>query len=337
MKNSFRPWLEVLDRRDLLSAGPLPPALNFQVTNLAVKSLDILPNAQDKVIGAETVSVVGKGVGVLKELDFAPASGSTGLYSNIATCYVYADLNPKIKGCETLVGFNAPDYYTGELNITLFNPLVVLPGHAIRLEEHANFNLYLSGPQIGIELAQAKFCDPYNNSVLSSHVQYRGALPTLHHLESHEAQLFQFYMSPFGFAFAGQTDVSLLQFGAWTNADSVYFVSFAAAQGSLQNATNWRLVHTTFDSHQDVVVPGFVVGDQVRFGFYVPPFQSGTWTLEADIVPVWELTANPSIQMAVAGLSVFDLDTDAYMQGFISNGFGTGQVLLWTQKYYTTH
>src|SRR3989344_5216926 len=139
----------------------------------------------------------------------------------------------------------------------------------------------------------------------------------------------------------GQQNVTLLEFNMWSNTPVFGRVTFVANQGSLQNAWNYRLVHTHWDGNVDKITQVEPINERLFSWFNLPAYQGGTWSVVADISPGNQLVGS-SLQLAFAteewGMYANDLDKGEALEGFILNGqFGqAGQLQLWAQPHYAT-
>ncbi|OGZ64447.1 MAG: hypothetical protein A3A98_03025 [Candidatus Staskawiczbacteria bacterium RIFCSPLOWO2_01_FULL_40_39] len=351
MHNQFRPVLEALEDR-LVPAGALRPRIPVpmpwvRVINQQVAPLDILPGASNQPIAAMTLKTVGprgsRGFARLDEMIFIPASGSDSLAQNVRGFTLRADMNGvAADGYEKIISYASADWESDVVDFTVFRPVWVRSSHPVRMQVVADFWNYLSGDSLGMELAHASFKNLRNATVPDRYISYRGAEPALHTLESHMIDIYQVPMEPASAIVSpGQKNVSLLQFQAWSNAAVLTSVSFIASQGSLQNAENYRLVHTDNNGFQDNIIQGAFVDDKLIFSFTTQPFQPmGTWTVQADIKPPGSLSGDMRLQLSFIhagfGFSATDLETGNLLRGFIFRGVSEdqngGQVQLWASE-----
>ena len=345
MVRNFVLVLETLEDRFLLSGTTTPriapvPLPTVQVTNLAMKVGDFLPGAVNKPVAEFSAKTIGRTYARLNEMLFIPAYGSEQLSQNVWQFLLKADLNGRSHdGCEATIGYGYSDWQTDVVDINLYRQVWIRPLYPLRLELTANFSRYMSGDTIGVELAQAVFSDLRGQPVPDYQVQYRGVEPVLHKMEFRMLSVSQ---QPTGNSStavsAGQKDVDLLEFYAWSNVEFSASVAFVATEGSLQNAENYRIVRKSFDGTPDYVVQGTLIDNKLVFDFGGSTWQGGSWKLLADIKSADQLPADPRLKLSFlsdsSGISATDLETGGLLRGFSLNGVGEGQIQLWAGDGY---
>ncbi len=339
MRNSFRPMVEVLEKREML-AGSLLPSLS--VTNQLFKTADISPGAVQK-IAAYQIKVTGHGVASLSELSLVAVGDGT-LSQNLRSLDLWADLNrvakdgPRKDGYETFLGSGSPDWETDIARISMVRKVWQTP-LPLNVEVLGTFHTYLSGDTMGVYLVEAEFNGLRGDPIPQTQVSYLGVDPVLQNLRSHTFQVYQTPMANQSLIVAAGTDnVSMFQFGAYSNANTKATISFVATQGNLAYANNYRLVHTNYNGVQDVSVTGTVVKNKLAFTFTNPAHQGGTWQVVGKIKPANQLPPRASLQLAFASspITAIDLEKNQVMTGTINNGVGAGQMQVSAYQTYAT-
>ncbi|HLD70665.1 MAG TPA: hypothetical protein VI937_02175 [Negativicutes bacterium] len=338
-QKSYCPAIEVLEDRNLPS-GILPPPV-VEVENLSLPPAEILPGANGVVLASINLEAIGNNSSRLDELVVLPY-GLERLAHNVGQFMLRADLDGQsYNGCETVVAYAQADRETDVVDFRIFRPVWVTPYQSVRLEVVADFYGYLNGDRIGVQTAQAVFRDVWDQEVDSSRVYYAGVSPILHHMKNHVLQVVQWDRGDVGVVDADQKNVTLLELNIWSNAQVFGRVTFMANQGSLQNAQNYRLVHTNWDGSVDKITPVEPINERLFFWFSLSAYHGGNWSIVADISPGNQLVGS-SLQLAFAteewGMYANDLDKGEALEGFILNGqFGqAGQLQLWAQPHYAT-
>lgn len=327
--------LECLEGRVVPSAAAMP---RIQEINQSVVKQDILPNQNDVPLARFSVGVSGSGVARFAHPDdftFLPMLGSEWLADNTNEFILKADLNPKVKGYETIVGYGQADLFTDkvDIHVTPFTskPLWITAGTPLNLELDADFNMFLTGDQIGVQLAEVDCSTLSGVAVPQDHVSYWGARPVMHKMESNIFFVSQIPMVPSASVPAGN-GVTLLQFDAFSTTNVKASFSFTTVAGTLKNGNDYQLVHTniygyTDDWIFDYTVTTNILGNSIlTFSFnFVPSLDDGTWSLEANIAP--SAPSGSKLQMAFWAIAA--TSNNKSLKGFVDNGVGAGQVQLW--------
>ncbi len=329
-KNSYRLSFEQLEARNLPAGGFMSSLVavampEIQVNNLPMATQGILPGASNKVLTDMVLSTGRRQYARLEEMLFLPAYGSEPLAQNTRQFTLRADLNGKPQdGCEAVIGYAQADPGTDILDFTVFRPTWIRQ-KPLHMQVVADFQSYLSGDAIGLELALAVFRNLRNQPVDDSNVFYTGADPVLHTMENAVFSVYQLQMNSAANVLAGSKNIPLIQFGAWENNAIPGTVAFTALQGNLQLAGNYTLVHKNWQGVVDSTFKGAVSGNELSFSFGANfPNTGGTFEVDGDI------SSNTSgvfqLGFLASSMNATNATTGISLRGLMVNGVGEGQV-----------
>lgn len=331
---AYQPSFDVLESRDLLA--PL-----VQVTVLAQKPMEMMPGSTNKVVADVTLKTINRTFVNPTDMLFLPAFGSEPLANN-GSFTLWADMNGNFKkdGCETLLSGVQADYDTGLLDFSIDRPsLWVRQSAALRVQVKTDFYPFLTGPKFGVELVEATFNDFRGQLVPEANVHYIGANPTLHNLRDALLGVQQTSMPHEASAEYGAQDTVLLQFYTYAHNATLTSVTFMAARGTLQNATNYRLKHFDWQGTKDVSIAGSVVKQRLTFAVGNNFVQGGDWQVVGDIAQT-PLTQALQLSFATGSRAALGADTRTGkpLKGLRVNGLGEGQVhMLQVVQYGTAY
>lgn len=338
---------EMLERREMLSAGGLPaaPTTLVNVANQSVPKLTILPGATDKVLAQYKVSAVGRSFSELTSMTFMSA-GSQYLAQDANGLRLMADMDGNAKnGCETQIAYGQIDWQTKLIimNVYQWQPAWVQPGSPLKVQLVANFSPYLTGDRVGAGLVKADFCNLRGQPIFGDSVKYSGVLPVLHTLKSNAIYFSQQWQPEVSTAYAGQKGIVLFKFQAWTQSQDkptlVQNLDFVASQGDLKNGVNYSLWVTKWDQEQGADVT-FCLQDGVKplsgkvsFNLKGKGFvlDSGS-QFEVRCDGANTLAKNPSLALSFgSGFKAKELKTGQALKGVAING-GEGQFQILTSQ-----
>ncbi len=329
--------LSVLSQPAQAPAAPTAPSFTF--VNKPVKKLDaILPSSTNVLLADFTLRANNRAYGRLEELLVLPADGSEQLAGNVSRLVLKLDRNGKVKdGCEATVAIASPNWDDDVVDLRLNRAVWVRNTSAMHFQIYADFNGYLSGSAIGVEVAQACFRDLRKQPVSDERVTYIGVNPVLHTMDNARVQISQEQMLPFGSVQQGDKDVTLFKYSTWTNNAVVDTISFSPRRSPLSCATNYVLKYdTNWDGVFDGFVPGTVSGvfpnDKVTFNMSSIP-SNGTFEVHADFTSSLPAGSVTVMQLAIygPGISGHNAETGKPLQGVSVNGNKTpSQINLYT-------
>jgi len=339
---------EFLERREMLSAGSLSAeavSACVKMTTQPVKHVTILPGSADKVLAQYRASAVGRNFTEFTGMTVVSA-GNQYFSQNITGLRLMADMDGNVKnGCETQIASGYVDWETGmtALEVNQYQQVLVQPGSPVKMQIIANFSQYLMGSRIGLGLVEARFNTLQDGQpVLNDSVKYAGVKPVLHVMKSNAAYFSQDWNPEVSTAYAGQKDITLFSFQAWTRSQDKVTVlqklDFVASQGDLKNGTNYSLWVTKWDKGvevtsclQDGVRP---VRDKVSFnlGRNKGLTLNNGCQLEVHCDGAAKLAKDPSLALTFGtGFKVKEQKSNKALKGVAVSG-GEGQIQVWTSQ-----
>lgn len=331
MRNSFRPMVEVLGDRILPAGGVLlsdpMPLMQFEIEQ--IRTPGILPGALGQPIAGYRLTNESHSPVRFTGLTTVPASGLIG--RNTWEVILRADSNripgdgPRGDGYENDIGRGRADQFTDVVDIAVNQPIWINNSEPLQVLMVANFYSFLDGNSIGVFPAQARFTDLSGVTVPQAQVSYTGIAPVRQPMHTGVLQVSQNTQVPaLVDVSAGTGGVELFKFNAYSNIETSMGVAFVVHRGSFENAVNYRMIHRGYNGVQDDVVHGFMYNGKLVFLSENQVYQTGTWTVVADIQQAENLTEDPRIQIAFdAGLSGFgaiDKATGSRLLGLMVNG-----------------
>lgn len=303
--------MESLERRELLA--PL-----FTVANDRVPSLRILPGGENELLSRETIRATAS-VGILEELNFAVVSGNA---NDLRSVSLMADG----KVIATSYG-----YFGDLLKMNLNIPMTVgaIPRN---VQFVASFSTYMQGDKFAVQLVGAEFSDLNGQAVPDGNVKYSGVKPVVHTLVNNAVFFSQNWQPEVATAFAGQKNIPVFSFQAWTafgdKPTVVQNMEFVASQGNLKNGINYSLWQNKWTSGGNV---------QICLQSGVRPFNGKVvfghdfvldngYQFEIHCDGANTLANDPSLSLAFGhGFKAKELKTNKQLHGVVENG-GEGQI-----------
>ncbi|OGZ78973.1 MAG: hypothetical protein A2358_04495 [Candidatus Staskawiczbacteria bacterium RIFOXYB1_FULL_37_44] len=296
------PFIDVINNKiPLLASGVLPGASKVELLDMTLKT--------------------GRNRARLTGFDFLPAFGSAELRYNITEVVVMADLNGKSKdGCEANLASARPDYYD-VISTDVYRP-VWLSKKGLHIEVYAKFNSYLSGEDIGLDIALVSGVNLRGVDLPFENVRYGGVDPILQPMDTQSWSVSQESGDKYGSVEIDQQGVSLLKFYSWqSELVQPKTMSFTAQQGDLDDAAYSLWADTNWDDVFDVSVcsAGTVSNGKLSFNLADADMPDGRYEVRGDIVAV---PVSDHLQLAfdTSGLNAVNTETGKPLQGTMVNG-----------------
>jgi len=264
---------ESVERRDLLAGGGLGGTLRPAPMPFITVNNNFVPEVKGGVLPSAKVEFLdvtlkcGRDRARVTGFDFLPAVDSDAeLWRNLESVSVYADMNSRVKGCETLL----VTAYADANNVISADvtKAVWLSSKGLHVEVYGKLRPSLEGEYVGLDIGLVSAKNLRDVDVPFGNVYYAGVDSTLQMMQTQTWQASQHSDDKFGCAEVGQQGVSLLKFSSWkTELVAPKTVAFVAAQGNLADATYSLWADTDWDDIFDVCVcsAGTVVNGKLVF------------------------------------------------------------------------
>jgi hypothetical protein len=348
--------MEQLEDILTLAGVPIPVPVQIASPSLKVNTLPtppaiIVPGQSDVPLARFDISANGHSYGRLDELMLVPAGGSEMLAQNITGLHLWADVNgkkgdgPRNDGYEVNLGYAQASWQTDVVDFTgMYRPEWAGPSSVLHLEVTADFSGYLSGSAIGVDVAWVGLRDLRDQPVPDTNVAYAGASPTLQKMLSATMQASQ-QQQPQAASVLPGDQINPMQFYLWNNNASPTGVTLVASQGSLLEASGYKMTQDwNYDGVPDVTVQGVVTiktdgsNGKLYFDFGKTGAMGGTFDVYATAGKV--VGKDPFFKLDFpadgSGLTGTDLNTGKPLQGVAVNGSGPGQVRLYANQLWST-